>query len=229
MNDFEVIWRGVPFIEQSKLVALTKVSLVKQGTIGILGAGTGLGKSIIGFNFVTGNHLVIRSEGGHQAFPIQTAQEYELVTFITQSENKDTMVTWEEILSGNGISRIYQFFLKQYPRLLSLNKPYPHPDEIFNERHRDQACFETYQLYVRLYARCIREFALEILPFGGLYIAGGIAAHNEDMFRSENFMQEFLNHTTHKKLLESVSLVVITDYNVSLYGAAWSGFNYKGA
>jgi glucokinase len=228
MNDFEVIWHGISLINASNLVLLSNVSFLKNGMVGIIGAGTGLGKSIVGFNRMGNSYSVFRSEGGHQAFSVWTEQEYELMRYISKEEQRKCMITWEDLLSGNGISRIYHFFLKKYPNLLALNKPYPHPDEIFNERFRDQVCLQTYNLYIRLYARCIREFALEILPFGGLYIAGGIAAHNVDMFKSDIFMQEFLSHEKHKKVLELVPLMVITDYNVSLYGAAWVGLNNEG-
>lgn len=227
MNDFEVIWPGIPLIEQSQLVRISDACAVKNSTIGIIGAGTGLGKSIVGFNQESNSYSVFLSEGGHQAFCVWTQEEYELMNFIIKTEERSCMITWEDVLSGNGIARIYNFFLSKYPKLVGLNKPYPHPDQIFNARFQNQAYLETYNLYTRLYARCIREFSLDILPFSGLYIAGGIAAHNIDMFKSEIFIKEFLCHQKHIKILQSIPLTIIADYNVSVYGAAWIGFNTK--
>lgn len=227
MNDFEVIWYGISLIDQSKLVRISDACSVKNNTVGIIGAGTGLGKSIVGFNSTMNSYSVFPSEGGHQAFSVWTQEEYELMNFIIKTEQRQSMITWEDVLSGNGIARIHQFFLQKYPKLIDVNRPYPHPDQIFNLRLQNQAYFETYNLYTRLYARCIREFALEILPFSGIYIAGGIAAHNVDMFKSEIFIKEFLCHQKHVKILKLIPLIVIADYNVSLYGAAWIGFNSK--
>ena len=71
-----------------------------------------------------------------------------------------------------------------------------------------------------MYARFAKTFALDALATGGLYIAGGIAAHNVPLFESETFINEFLSCGKQKVLLSMIPIYVIADYNVSLYGAA---------
>jgi glucokinase len=61
---------------------------------------------------------------------------------------------------------------------------------------------------------------------GGMYIAGGIAPKNIDCFTNEDFMVEFeINHTQHK-VLKEIPVFIITDYNVSIYGAANVAANF---
>ena len=52
---------------------------------------------------------------------------------------------------------------------------------------------------------------------GGIYIAGGIAAKNRDIFKTRIFMQEFLNADT--IWLKKIPIKVILDTKVGLYGA----------
>ena len=75
-------------------------------------------------------------------------------------------------------------------------------------------------MYARFYARCAKDFALNALAVGGVYIAGGIAAKNLPMFELPAFMKEFVNCGKQQALLQEIPVYVITDYNVSLYGAA---------
>ena len=95
-----------------------------------------------------------------------------------------------------------------------------HPDEIFNRRSADQHCWNTFQLYTTIYARCAKNFALDALALGGVYLAGGIAAKNLQLFEEPSFMQEFTDCGKQKEILKQIPIYVITDYNVSLYGAA---------
>ena len=94
------------------------------------------------------------------------------------------------------------------------------PDKIFSARNLDQYAKKTYNLYTSLYARCIKNFALDTLAVGGIYIAGGIAAKNIELFEQERFTKEFVNCGKQMELLQEIPIHVITDYNVSLYGAA---------
>ena len=54
-----------------------------------------------------------------------------------------------------------------------------------------------------------------------LIIAGGIASKILPFFE-QSFVEFFIQHenTQMRKILESITVSVITDYNISLYGAA---------
>ncbi len=156
---------------------------------------------------------------GHADFAAQSQLELDLVTFIMQHEGRICNVSWEDVLSGYGIQRIHRFF-KQRSGGGKGGDNGPHPDEIFNARNRDEDCRKTFELYTTFYARCAKNLALDALALGGVYIAGGIAAKNLPMFELPAFMNEFVNCGKQQKLLAQVPIWVITDYNVSLYGAA---------
>lgn len=220
VNDFLVIGYGLSSIDEKDLIKVNQGNVRFKANKAILGAGTGLGKSILYWSDEYNRYIPLPSEGGHADFVVQNHIEYDLMAFIRKNEGQECNVSWEDVLSGDGIRRLYTFFRScNSDDIKSLGNG-PHPDVIFNACNEDEHCKKTYELYKKLYARCAKNFALDALALGGIYIAGGIAAHNVQMFREKGFMEEFINCGKQQELLKTVPIFIVADYNVSLYGAA---------
>lgn len=222
VNDFEVIGYGIDRIDPKDLVTVQRGNEFRRGNKAILGAGTGLGKGILRWVQSKHRYFPVASEGGHADFSAQTQLDMNLITFIQKQEQYMCNISWENVLSGKGIKRIYNFFgaFNQYDHQdETIAKDGPQPDDVFRNRKRDKRCWDTFELYTILYARCAKNWALDALALGGVYIAGGIAAKNVDMFKLDCFAKEFTNCGKQVLLLKSIPIWVITDYNVSLYGA----------
>jgi len=222
-NDFEIIGHGLMLLKKNGVVQVKKGSARKNAVRVILGAGTGLGKCILQWHESLKRFMPMPSEGGHADFAAQTQEELGLIDFIESTEQRTCNISWEDVLSGNGIIRIYNFFRARnsnQPANEELKKNGLHPDKIFASRNLDDHARQTFRLYTTLYARCAKNFALDALGLGGVYIAGGIASKNLELFERPEFLQEFVNCGKQKDLLKKVPIFVITDYNVSLYGAA---------
>lgn len=92
-------------------------------------------------------------------------------------------MSWEDVLSGYGIGRIFKFLgsIKTYNDIdisrAIIDNGY-HPDHIFAHWPEDKRCHGTYVWYSLFYGRCAKNFALEVLSLAGLYIAGGITTKN---------------------------------------------------
>ncbi len=221
VNDFEVIGYGLDLIDPKDLVKVHRGTERPLANKAIIGAGTGLGKSILFWSSRANRYIPVASEGGHADFAAQQLIELDLIQFIQKTEGFTCNVSWEDVLSGNGIQRIYQFFhARTNGERHAEKEQVPHPDEIFKARNHDQHSWDTFELYTKIYARCAKNFVLDALALGGIYIAGGIAAHNLPMFELPAFANEFINCGKQAHLLKNVPIYVITDYNVSLYGAA---------
>lgn len=222
-NDFEVIGHGISVIDPVSLVLVHEGSTQSYAHRAIIGAGTGLGKCSLVWDQHLGRYAPLPSEGGHADCAVQHELEYELLHFIRSTEKRPCNISWEDLLSGNGIKRMYAFFRQLHSTDRSdqeLVKNGLHPDMIFKSRTLDTHAMNTYRLYQTMYARCAKDFALDVLALGGLYIAGGIAAHNLALFQDPEFFKEFTNCGKQQELLKKIPVYVITDYNVSLYGAA---------
>jgi glucokinase len=222
-NDFEVIGYGLRLLDQDTLVHVQGGQAEQFANKAILGAGTGLGKCILVWHEGHDHYIPVASEGGHADFAPHSQEELELVHFIQEKENRNCPISWEQVLSGTGIQRLYAFYKRRNQQKKANAQIQANglmPDEIFNSRHLDDYCWHTFELYAKLYARCAKNFALDALALGGIYIAGGIASKNLSLFEQKQFLQEFTDCGKMEAILKKIPVYVITDYNVSLYGAA---------
>jgi len=236
INDFQAIGYGINLLNYNNK---EDIFLVKAGktntespkeTKAIIGAGTGLGKSILAYDEHAEAYIPIPSEGGHSDFPAQDDFEIQLLNFIKKLRNISQPITYEELLSGRGIESIYSF-LKE----ISQTKENKYTKEIENAtdkaaliskyRTEDKICGETFCLFARYYGRCAKNFVLDTMATGGLFIAGGIATKNKEIFKTKEFLDEFENAHQRKDVLNQTPIYVITNYDVSIYGACFAAMH----
>jgi glucokinase len=233
MNDFQMIGYGINMLNPKNNDDLF---LVKPGwgessasiaTKAILGAGTGLGKSILVYDEHFDAHIPIPSEGGHEDFPMQNEFEIKLATFIKKLRNIKQPLSYEEVLSGRGIEVIYQFLRNTQQFKVSkyteeIDATTDKAPLISNYKEKDETCKETFRLFTRFYGRCAKNFVLDSLARGGLYIAGGIASKNKEIFMTKDFINEFVNAHQRSEVLKKIPVYIIVNYDVSLYGACFA-------
>lgn len=210
MNDFEALGYAINVL-QAKDVKVVRAGTPNGLPIALIGAGTGLGKALLHYNGKI--YVPSASEGGHADLPL-TAEETELLLWTRKS-----MLQYEDLLSGRGIVMLYNFMRTKYQGSGTSD-----PAEIMKED--SPAAEATRKQFIKFYARCARNFALDSLATGGIVIGGGIAAKNSGLFGKE-FLSEFSNNAVHKALLEKIPIKVITNYDASLLGAAFASKLYK--
>ena len=176
-------------------------------------------------------YIPIPSEGGHSDLPIKNDFEFQLVDFVKKLRNISLPLSYEEVLSGRGIESIYLFLrsLEKYcdtEYSKEIDESSDKTPLISKYRKMDETCKETFRIFTRFYARCAKNFVLDTLSRGGLYIAGGIASKNRDIFSSEEFVNEFESGHNRSDLLKKIPINVIVNYDVSLYGACYAAM-YK--
>ncbi len=234
INDFQTIGYGVNLLDYNNKKDILPVKTGQQNTTAtkaVLGAGTGLGKSILIYDKYLNAYIPIPSEGGHSDFPVQNNFELELLHFIKKLRDISQSLSYEELLSGRGIESIYSFLQQK-----ETYEATQHTKEIDDAQDKavlisrykdlDETCKETFQLFTKFYARCAKNFVLDSLATGGLYIAGGIAAKNQEIFTSKNFIDEFEKSHQREDVLKQTPVYIITNYDVSLYGACFAAM-YK--
>lgn len=192
----------------------------------VIGAGTGLGTGFLVED--RGHYVAHPSEGGHTDFaPIDELTDA-LVAW--QSARYPVRPGIEPYLSGQGITNAFRFLtatgrVEPDPTVDSIAAlPDRDKPEAISRAAADHAGLAmVMELFVRLYARYASTTALFFLPLGGLYLAGGIAAKNESWFTDDHrFMRTFESNYNERitPLLREIPVLLIKDYDVSLYGAA---------
>jgi len=218
MNDFQIIGYGIESLGDGDLYHAKAGEPGFGETRAVIGAGTGLGKSILLFDGK--RYVPVPSEGGHSDFPAHDQFDLELADYIRGG--RKTPASYEDLLSGRGIERIYEF-LRERSGGTDLTAEIEGTEDgaalISKYRKTDPLCRETFRIYAKYYGRCAKNFVLETLATGGLYIAGGIAAKNREIFVSPEFQAEFLNAEKQRPILERTPVYVIVNYDVSIIGA----------
>jgi len=182
--------------------------IVPDAIVAVIGAGTGLGKAAL-VPDGEGGLIAVPSEGGHTNFPFVSKKECDYQDFLIR-ELGDVYITGNTVVSGRGISLLHHFLTGE--KLSS--------KEVISKLVPGS---ETLKWAARFYARVCRNYALETLSLGGLYIAGGVAARTPELLTHEAFATEFRSSPTMSKILENIPVFLISNEESGLWGAAVLG------
>ncbi|MFH0860267.1 MAG: glucokinase [Candidatus Altiarchaeota archaeon] len=229
INDFEAVGYSVNLLStgsKTMFKAGGGRSKKSKAAKAVLGAGTGFGKTILAYSECHKAYIPLPSEGGHADFPAQDGDDIKLLDFIRDYRNT-SQVTCEDVLSGRGIEAICMFLLrgKKFRGSKYTEEIEDAADKvplISKYRRKDETCRETFNIYSRYYGRVARDFALEALATGGVYIGGGVAQKNSEIFRSRGFLNEFRRSEAYSKLLGRIPVYVIVDSHAGMLGAAYA-------
>ncbi len=236
INDFAAIGYGIAGLQDSQMETLQPGSPDSAAPIAIIGAGTGLGEGFL-IPDPEGNFRAYPSEGGHTDFAPRSALEFQLLTYLLERYSLPR-VSVERVVSGTGIASIYQFFRDTNPREESAamadiyetwaremgkkDKTVDLAAEVSKAAlsGSDFLCGQTMNLFISAYGAEAGNLALKLLPYGGLYLAGGIAPKIFPMLQQGAFMKAFSSKGRMRPLLEKIPVRVILDPKVALIGAA---------
>ncbi len=236
INDFAANGYGILGLPEEDLSTLQKAQPNPEAPIAILGAGTGLGAAFV-IPLPGGGYKVFASEGSHADFAPRNPLEFELLNFIRERNNLDR-VSVERVVSGLGITTIYEFLRErnpseESPRLASIYQTWRHElgksektidltAEISQAalKGEDYLSGQTMKLFVEAYGAEAGNFALKLLAFGGLYIAGGIAPKILPLLELGDFMRAFLSKGRMRRLLETIPVQIVLNPKLGLIGAA---------
>ena len=182
--------------------------IISQGTVAVIGAGTGLGKAML-VSGSNGRYIAMPSEGAHANFPFVSLQESRFQEFLIHKLGEE-YITANSVVSGKGLTLIHQFLTGEKLE----------PKDVMRKCTLD--C-ETLVWASRFFGRVCRNFALEILSLGGMYIAGGIAAKLPQLVTHEAFSREFRSSKTMGRILAQISVALMSNEESGLWGAAFLG------
>lgn len=211
VNDFWAVARGVPLLTPEQIEVIQPGERDLLDPIGILGAGTGLGQAIL---LPDGDGWrIVPSEGGHCDFAPIGEEQRELHAWL---EERFGHVSYERLVSGQGISNIYDFLSGADP---------DHPEMLDAARVAelaaggDEVAERALELFVDVLAAEAGNLALKVLARGGIFIAGGIAPRHLHRFTSGRFVEVFRAKGRFEPVMAQMPVYVIRDPRVGLIGA----------
>ncbi|BAS56193.1 glucokinase [Leptolyngbya boryana NIES-2135] len=234
INDFAAIGYGILALEPTDLHVLQQGQPKENAPIAVIGAGTGLGQGYLVHDGTA--YQVFESEGGHADFAPRTELEFQMSRYLLDKLNIER-ISVERIVSGQGIIAIYQFlrdrdFAKESPEIAEIMHTWN--SEIGREKtvdpaaaisqaaleQRDHLSEKTMQMFIDAYGAEAGNQALKLLPYGGLYIAGGIAAKVLPLMEEGSFVRSFQLKGRMRSLMEQVPIQIVLNPQVGLIGAA---------
>jgi glucokinase len=224
LNDLVALSLGAVGVSKSKLHLLGKAGAPKKtgANIAVIAAGTGLGEAMLVWDGA--RHVPSATEGGHADFAPQSDLEIELYKFLHARHGH---VSWERVLSGNGLGNVYDFFREAR----GVAEGHANEEAIASAEDRNaaiaqlgaqgasMAATQAVDLFASLYGAEAGNLALKTLAVGGVYVCGNIAAKMIPVLTRAGFARAFADKGRFADLMKRVPLAVVLDSDVGLAGA----------
>lgn len=219
INDFQAAAAGVGTLQKADYEVLNSGLTRLGATRVITGAGTGLGLTWMQADS-RGEYQTFATEGGHIDFAPTNAQQRELLTWMaaTLEAQQISHVSWERLLSGMGLTALYQFNHLLFTGQSAQSAPdaaWIHAAALKNET----VAMAAVQMFADIYAAWIGNLALLYQPRGGLYIAGGMAIHLHAWLEAERFMHIAADKGRMADMVLQTPIYLITNPRLGVQGA----------
>ncbi len=221
INDFAAIGYGIEGLRDSDIVMLQAGEPVTHGPRAVIGAGTGLGQAILVWR--RDYYEVIATEGSKADFGPTDEIQLELARHLMQQHGR---ASYELILSGTGLVRIYEFLGKcgdfsESPAVAEAILQGDPAAEITRAALdlNDPLANAALELFVTIYGAQAGNLALAAGATGGLYVAGGIAPKIISRLTNGTFVRAFTNKGKMSAYMGAMSVQVVTNPNLGLLGA----------
>jgi glucokinase len=215
VNDFGAVGHAVGQASPEHFTHLCgpDVPLTEDGTISIVGPGTGLGVAHIHRH--AGGYHVQATEGGHVDFaPLDSIED----AILARLRKRFTRVSVERVVSGPGLVDIYETLAQIEGRAIQqLDDKALWAIGMAGEDSLASAAIDRFCLSLGSIAG---DIALVQGGFGGVVIAGGLGLRIKDILLRSGFDQRFRAKGRFEKLMAAIPVKLITHPQPGLFGAA---------
>ena len=211
LNDLQAQGHAVDQLTGSSIRAVMAPETdARQGARLVIGVGTGFNIAPI---YDAGTTRVVPpSEAGHATLPVRTEKELALSRHLEAQHGSPAI---EDMLSGRGLERLYAWLAGDAEVKTTAQDIMAEIAEGSSELAR-----ETAQMFVRMLGTVAGNLALNHLPFGGIYFAGGVARAFSAHFDAYGFADAFRDKGRFSEFMTQFPVHVIEDDFAALNGCA---------
>lgn len=178
----------------------------------VIGVGTGFNIAPV-YNAGT-RRLVPPSEAGHANIPIRTDAELRLCEYVSKFHDFPAV---EEVLSGRGLKNIYDWLSHEAGE--PSEKSGKEIMEAF-EAGTDPRAEQAAEVFARMLGTVAGNLSLIHLPFGGVYMIGGMARAFAPHLERLGFHESFRAKGRFSDFMDQFAVSVIEDDYAALTGTA---------
>lgn len=177
----------------------------------VIGIGTGFNAAPV--HEAPGGRLVAASECGHASLPILDETDIALMRFV---EGAHGFPGVEDVLSGRGLERVHAFVTREAGRPIQCGAA-----EIMGQMEAGTPdAIRTGALFVRMMGMVVGDLALIHLPFGGIYLCGGVARALTPYLERFGFETALCSKGRFSDFMRAFPVAVIEDDYAALTGCA---------
>lgn len=215
VNDFVAAASGIDLLQESDRVVLQAGEPLPAASRLVIGAGTGLGVAYL----VRGGtgYRVIAGEGGHAAFAPTTLEQMALWRDLYTRRGR---VTIEDVVSGPGLVRIYEFIERMQGGGAAPVETTPATITGAALLSGHAASLRALDLFIACYGEAAGNYALAALARGGVYVAGGIAPRIVSRLLPGGFLEAFNAKGVYTDVVRKIPVSVVTNERLGLLGCA---------
>lgn len=178
----------------------------------VIGVGTGFNASPV--HDVGAVRIVPPSESGHANLPIRTEADLRLLAYV---ETIHGFPAIEDVLSGRGLERVYAW--------LSHEAGEPGEKSAADivggaQSGADARAEEALRVFIRILGTVAGNLALIHLPFGGIYLVGGVSRHVAPWLERFGFAESFRDKGRFAGFMGNFPVTVVEDDFAALTGSA---------
>ena len=177
----------------------------------VIGVGTGMNAAAV-FR-LGGRTLVPPSESGHITLAVQSAEELRLMDFIARQHDTPAV---EDVLSGRGFERVHAWICHED----GAGTPLDAGGIMAAMGRGDPLAQRAVAMFTRILGRVAGNLALINLPFGGVYLCGGVARHFGPHLLANGFAEAFRDKGRFSDFMDQFTVSLVTDDYAALTGSA---------
>ena len=212
LNDLQAQAHAVGHLAPDALQAVLPGTPSKPGAASlVVGVGTGFNTAPV-FEF-PGGRVVPASESGHVTLPARGKIQDRLSAFIAERHGFPSV---EDVLSGRGLENVYRFVGAERGETTSLTA-----QEIMTAIAAGEPRAEaTVKICVEVLGNVSGNLALTQLPFGGIYLVGGVSRAFAPYLERFGFGAAFRDKGRFADFMDDFPVSVVTDDYAALTGCA---------
>lgn len=225
LNDVEATAYSLKSLKNTEVISLHESQKVMQGNMALLAPGEGLGEAGL---FWDGAYLrPFATEGGHTEFSPRNLFEVDFYHYLHKISG---IVSWENVLSKQGIYNIYRFLrdIGHHKECSDLAQRIQKEDFLslmqdVGKKGNSHLVSLVLDWFSEFLAREASHLVLKLKATGGLVITGEIAEKLRAFIDKDKFYKDFIHLDKMENLLKDIPIYFIFSEKSVLMGAAYYG------
>ena len=216
LNDLQAQGQALGHIPAEKLLCVIPCP-ADVGPMLVVGLGTGVNAAPV--HPGPQGRVVPASECGHVNMPVRSEEDFLLARFVEaklRAAGESPHAGVEEVLAGRGLANLHAFAAHAagHPSSLSSAEVLAALDQ------GDAIAAHAARLYVHILGQMLADLALIHLPYGGIYLIGGMSRAMSPHFPRFGLEQHFREPRRVDLLMTDFSVTVVEDDYAALTGCA---------